>query len=65
MYGRTNGRSVFCVSADWICTSLNTARTCGGCGSEGDSCTGPSSFPDVTIGGHESISGGSAVQNDC
>ena len=52
----------FGASADWTCTLLNVARTCGSFDFEGGSCTGLNSYPNVPIYDYGSISGVSAMQ---
>merc|ERR1712012_732384 len=54
----------FCPNADWTCTPLNIARTCGSFDSEGGSCSGLNAYPNATISDYGSISGVSAMQNE-
>eukprot|EP00450_Noctiluca_scintillans_P000614 CAMPEP_0194480986 /NCGR_PEP_ID=MMETSP0253-20130528/3610_1 /TAXON_ID=2966 /ORGANISM="Noctiluca scintillans" /LENGTH=352 /DNA_ID=CAMNT_0039320439 /DNA_START=60 /DNA_END=1118 /DNA_ORIENTATION=+ len=54
----------FCPNADWTCTPLNTARTCGSFDSEGGSCSGLNAYPNATISDYGSISGISSMQNE-
>ena len=54
----------FCLNADWTCTPLNIARTCGSFDSEGGSCSGLNEYPNATISDYGSISGNSAMQNE-
>ena len=55
---------VFCPNADWTCTPLNIARTCGSFDSVGGSCSGLNAYPNATISDYGSISGNSAMQNE-
>merc|ERR1712136_534927 len=54
----------FCPNADWTCTPLNIAQTCGSFDSEGGSCSGLNAYPNATISDYGSISGVSAMQNE-
>jgi cathepsin X len=54
----------FCKHADWSCTPLNVARTCGSFDHEGGGCTGLSNFPNATISDYGSISGVAAMQKE-
>jgi len=54
----------FCPNADWTCTPLNVARTCGSFDSEGGSCSGLNAYPNATISDYGSISGVSAMQKE-
>ena len=54
----------FCPNADWTCTPLNVARTCGSFHSEGGSCSGLNAYPNATISDYGSISGVSAMQKE-
>lgn len=51
----------FCPQADWSCTALNTARTCGTFGEE---CVGLSHYPNATISEFGSITGVDAIQRE-
>merc|ERR1712100_343322 len=51
----------FCPHVNTECSALNTARTCGSFDQEGGSCTGLSSYPNVTISEYGSISGKEAM----
>jgi len=54
----------FCPHVDWSCTPLNVARTCGSFEDESGPCTGLSSYPNVTISDHGSISGRPAMMKE-
>ena len=51
----------FCQSADWSCSDINVARTCG---SFGEECVALNSYPNATISDHGSIRGTSAMQKE-
>merc|ERR1719502_1740595 len=54
----------FCGKANWECSALNTARTCGSFSSEGGDCTGLSHYPNATVSDYGSISGQAAMQKE-
>ena len=54
----------FCPNADWTCTPLNIARTCGSFDSECGSCSSLNAYPNATISDYGSISSISAMQNE-
>mmetsp|Transcript_34271 Transcript_34271/g.53242 ORF Transcript_34271/g.53242 Transcript_34271/m.53242 type:complete len:336 (+) Transcript_34271:78-1085(+) len=54
----------FCGHVDLTCNLANTARTCGSFDSEGGSCSGLTSYPNVTISDYGSISGASAMKKE-
>ena len=63
-YQSSESKDGFCPNADWTCTPLNIARTCGSFDSEGGSCSGLNAYPNATISDYGSISGNSAMQNE-
>ena len=63
-YQSSESKDGFCPNADWTCTPLNIARTCGSFGSVGGSCSGLNAYPNATISDYRSISGKSAMQNE-
>ena len=63
-YQSSESKDDFCPNADWTCTELNIARTCGSFDSEGGSCSGLNAYPNATISDCGSISGNSATQNE-
>ena len=63
-YQSSESKDSFCPNADWTCTPLNIARTCGSFDSEGGSCNGLNAYPNATISDYGSISGNSAMQNE-
>ena len=63
-YQSSESKDGFCPNADWTCTPLNIARTCGSFDSEGGSCGGLNAYPNATISDYGSISGNSAMQNE-
>ena len=63
-YQSSESKDGFCPNADWTCTPLNIARTCGSFDSEGGSCSGLNAYPNATISDYGSISGNSAKQNE-
>jgi len=48
----------FCGKADWTCTALNKARTCG---TFGVPCVGLSAFPNATVAEHGEVQGEAAI----
>jgi cathepsin X len=54
----------FCPHVNTECSALNTARTCGSFDQEGGSCTGLSSYPNVTISEYGSVSGKEAMMKE-
>jgi len=54
----------FCSHADWSCTPLNAARTCGSFSAEGGPCTGLSQYPNISISDYGSISGKDAMMKE-
>jgi len=54
----------FCPKADWTCTPLNVARTCGSFDSEGGDCTGLNQYPNVRISNYKSVNGRDAMQQE-
>merc|ERR1712217_370568 len=54
----------FCKSADWSCTPVNVARTCGSFDHEGGECTGLNSYPNASISDYGSISGAPAMMKE-
>ena len=63
-YQSSESKDGFCPNADWTCTSLNIARTCGSFDSEGAPCSGLNAHPSATISDYGSISGNSATKNE-
>ena len=63
-YQSSESKDGFCPNADWTCTTLNIARTCGSFDSEGGSCSGLNAYPNATISDYVSFSGNSAMQNE-
>ena len=63
-YQSSEPKDGFCPNADWTCTPLNIARTCGSFDSEGGSCSGLNAYPYATISDYGSISGNSAMQSE-
>ena len=63
-YQSSESKDGFCPNADWTCTPLNIARTCGSFDSQGGSCSGLNVYPNATISDYGSISGNSAMQNE-
>ena len=63
-YQSSESKDGFCPNADWTCTPLNNARTCGSFDSVGGSCSGLNAYPNATISDYGSISGNSAMQNE-
>ena len=47
-YQSSESKDGFCPNADWTCTPLNIARTCGSFDSEGGSCSGLNAYPNAT-----------------
>lgn len=60
----SDSKEGFCPHADFTCSALNTARTCGSFDKEGGSCTGLSHYPNVTVSEYGSISGQAAMQKE-
>merc|ERR1712085_228911 len=54
----------FCSHADFTCTAVNVARTCGSFDQEGGACTGLSKYPNATISDYGSISGKAAMMKE-
>jgi len=48
----------FCEKADFSCTALNTARTCG---TFGEPCTGLSHYPNATVSEYGAVTGRDAI----
>ena len=63
-YQSSESKDGFCPNADWTCTPLNIARTCGSFDPEGGSCSGLNPYPNATISDYGSTSGNSAMQNE-
>ena len=63
-YQSSGSKNGFGPNADWTCTALNIARTCGSFDSEGGSCSGLDAYPNATFSDYGSISGNSAMQNE-
>jgi len=60
----SDSKEGFCPNADFTCSALNTARTCGSFSQEGGPCTGLKSFPNATISDYGSISGKDAMMQE-
>jgi len=54
----------FCPNADFTCSAINTARTCGSFSQEGGSCTGLNRYPNATIADYGHIRGNDAMQKE-
>jgi cathepsin X len=60
----SDSKEGFCPHADWSCSALNTARTCGSFDQEGGDCTGLTHYPNITITDYGSISGSDAMMKE-
>jgi len=54
----------YCPAADWTCTPVNVARTCGSFDHEGGACTGLSHYPNATVADYGHIRGKAAMQTE-
>ena len=63
-YQSSESKDGFYPNADWTCTPLNIARTCGSFDSEGGSCSGLNAYPHATISYYGYFSVNSAMQNE-
>jgi cathepsin X len=60
----SDSKEGFCGHVNTECSALNVARTCGSFDKEGGSCTGLSSYPNVTVSEYGSISGKESMMKE-